>query len=253
MSAPSPLLAIPESRLERWNILSRVIADWYPESNPNGGISEDAIVTNATRLGIPIPAAIREWYTRFGARSDVWSQQDELLMPDRMHVTSGHLTFLVENQAVVEWGIATENLFYDDPPVHASSVDDQDTWLLDSATTSMFALQRFAYCLKFSRSIRWFANAYVTRTVSSIVMDGYPELLSIDSTWPGPTKFFGDRDTMIELEGVADASSSWLYAVTRTAAAAVRFKNLLNKVSIKWNATSDEWPDGWVNLSHDMP
>ncbi len=161
----SPLNAIPESRDERWHVLSRLIADWYPDSTTDAGVPENAMLTAGTRLGVSIPAALREWYTRFGLRSDVWSRQDELLTPDSLHLNSAHLTFLVENQAVVEWGIAVEHLTDDDPPVYVTSVDDQRTWLLDSTTTSMFALQRFAYCLKFSRSLRWFANAYVSPAV----------------------------------------------------------------------------------------
>jgi hypothetical protein len=117
----------------------------------------------------------------------------------------------------------------------------------------MFAIERFVYCLKFSRSIRWFANGNVVPAVASVVADAYPELLALDTAWPGPMQFFGDRDTMIELEGVSNVGSGWLYVVTRTAAAAEHFKNILRDINIQWNATSDQWPDGWVNLSHDLP
>jgi hypothetical protein len=90
----------------------------------------------------------------------------------------------------------------------------------------------------------------VQPVVTTIVAANYPELLATSSAWPGPLKFFGDRDSMIEIEDVADAA--WMYAVTRTAAATARFKDQLRDAAVEWNATSDEWPDGWVNLSQDM-
>lgn len=246
MFSPSLLIDIPASGDGRSDLLTQLIADWYDTPESACGYSSEELSAASARLGHPIPVALRHWYTSSGRRTDVWSEQDELLAPNQLRVTGDHLVFLVENQVIVQWGIPLNQLSNDDPPVHVCSVGTSFNWTIEAESVSMFALQRFVYCLKFSSSLRWFAVAHVNRSVSSMIADAYPELMRL-KTWPVPMRYFGDRDTMIEIESISHDGLGWMYAVTRTSTAANAVKDVLRGFNIKWNSTSDEWPSGWVN------
>ncbi|NUT47268.1 MAG: SMI1/KNR4 family protein [Saccharothrix sp.] len=66
------------------------------------------------RLGMRLPAAVREAYALFGRRGDLTSNQDELLRPDELRMWDGVLVHRVENQACAYWGVTPSG---DDPPV----------------------------------------------------------------------------------------------------------------------------------------
>ncbi|GAA1299347.1 hypothetical protein [Saccharothrix xinjiangensis] len=66
------------------------------------------------RLGVRLPAAVREAYALFGRRTDLTSNQDELLPPDRLGLWDDVLVHRVENQGCAHWGVALSG---DDPPV----------------------------------------------------------------------------------------------------------------------------------------
>ncbi|QFZ21191.1 hypothetical protein [Saccharothrix syringae] len=66
------------------------------------------------RLGLRLPAAVREAYALFGRRADLTSIQDELLAPEQLRVWDDVLVHRVENQGCAHWGVALSG---DDPPV----------------------------------------------------------------------------------------------------------------------------------------
>ncbi|MER5261973.1 hypothetical protein ABTZ99_07830 [Actinosynnema sp. NPDC002837] len=79
------------------------------------GVDDGCAVDEAEeRLGVRLPAAVREAYALFGRRTDLTSNQDELLRPDELKVWDGVLVHRVENQACAYWGVALSG---DDPPV----------------------------------------------------------------------------------------------------------------------------------------
>jgi hypothetical protein len=252
MVAPSPLEAIPTGRAERWTLLREVIAQWYPPLQAHDGISETQLKCAESRLGITLPTALREWYSLAGARKDIWSRQDHLLHPDEFRKNGEVLVFMMEHQNVVEWGIRSVDLTVEDPPVYVSSVDNPKVWLKENDTVSEFALQMFAYCLKWSNKCRWWANAYVGRNLVECVASRYPRLPFPEWHWPARTRFYGLRDIIAEVEARPAHDGAWLYVVTRTAAAAQSFKNLLGPLGIEWNSWSEEWPPGWVSAAEDL-
>ncbi|MCI0642045.1 MAG: hypothetical protein L0Y70_23455, partial [Gemmataceae bacterium] len=89
MSQPSPLFSLPETRQERWLLLSQLIAEWYRPLTRGDGYSDDELQQCRTRLGTPVPTAMREWYGLAGRRDDVWNQQDTLLSPARVFCEAG--------------------------------------------------------------------------------------------------------------------------------------------------------------------
>lgn len=252
MSQTSPLAAIPASRSDRWSLLQEVASHWYPPLQTADGVPLDELESANRRLGRSLPAALREWYLLAGRRADIWSRQDHVLSPNEFRIQGDHLVFIVENQDVVEWGFRRDEIASDDPPVYVSSVDDRDVWLKENDSLSLFALQWFAYCLKWSNECRWWANACVEADVVAGIVASYPRLPLVVRHWPGPSRFYGHRDIIVEVQGNGDDEHPWLYAVTRTASAAESFKGLMRRFRIEWNAWSDDWPPGWVSASQDL-
>ena len=252
MNLPSPLAAIPASRSDRWSVLREVAAQWYPPLQPADGVPFGELEIAERRLGHSLPAALREWYSLAGRRTDIWSRQDHVLSPVDFRINGDHLVFVVENQGVVEWGIRRDEMGGDDPPVYVSSVDDPNVWLKENDSLSAFVLQWFAYCLKWSNQCRWWANAYVSQEVLTRLGDNYPRLPLIVRHWPGPTQFHGCRDLVAQFDPVVGMDHTWLYVVTRTASAAELFKQVMGPLKIEWNASSEDWPPGWLSASEDL-
>jgi hypothetical protein len=221
MSVTSLLAEIPNDRSDRWSLLRDVIAQWYAPLQACDGVVPDE--------GMVLPTALREWYVLAGARKDIWSRQDHFLRPNETHRNAEFHVFMVENQSVVEWGIRSVDMTANDPPVFVSSVDDPKVWLKENDTVSEFALEMFAYCLKWSDKCRWWANALVGPNVLDLVASRYPRFPFPEWHWPAPTRFYGLRDIIVEVEAERGHGGGWLYVVTRTAAAAESFKTSLGR------------------------
>jgi len=121
-----------------WRFIRAFARDW--SRRPLGGDDgyRDTDLDAVTeRLGVPIPAALREAYRLLGKRADLTDNQDELLAPDQIHLDEdrGVLVYRVENQSCAYWGIRVTDLDQDDPPVvirpdvPAPSAEDWSTWL----------------------------------------------------------------------------------------------------------------------------
>ena len=249
---PSPLATIPARRSDRWQLLREVVVQWYPPSEAGDGVAQSELESAQSRLDHLIPAALREWYLLCGRRHDIWSRQDHLLPPGEIEIRGGYLVFLIENQNVVEWGVRIDELGLVDPPVYVSSVDTESSWLKENDSVSEFALQMFVYCLKWSNKCRWWANAYVGRDVLACLAANFPRLPLAEWHWPAPTRFYGYRDIIGEVEAELDDDHAWLYVVTRTTSAAKALKRVTGPLNIEWNSWSEDWPPGWVSAPQDL-
>ncbi|MCP5119835.1 MAG: SMI1/KNR4 family protein, partial [bacterium] len=236
MNAPSPFIAIPAQRAERWEILRAAVGQWYEPLGPEHGVSQAELDEAEARLGAPLPRALREWYALAGARDDIWSRQDHLLLPRAVQISDGYLVFLIENQSVVDWGIREAACGLEDPPVFVSSADDSGQWIQENPSVSEFALQFLASCVKWSSS-RWWATGWVGREVVAAIKSEYPRLSFPTWHWPGEADYFGYRDIIAET--VTDAPGAWLTVTTRTAVAAAELQQLLRPHDVEWNAWSE--------------
>src|SRR5687768_8324301 len=104
MAEESPFKSIPNTRADRWALLSQLINQWHGPLLPEDGHTEGELDSTLTRLRCTLPLALREWYRLAGRRNDVWNQQDHLLPPDKLDIDDGVLTFYAENQGVTFWG-----------------------------------------------------------------------------------------------------------------------------------------------------
>jgi hypothetical protein len=104
-------------RAGAWQFLRGFAETWRSALTDSDGFSEADLDAAEARLGLRLPAALREAYQLFGRRADLTSLQDTLLEPADLHLDDQVLVFRVENQAVAAWGIPVSELGQPDPPV----------------------------------------------------------------------------------------------------------------------------------------
>jgi hypothetical protein len=76
LSGLEPILSNDRSRL--WSWLARLVADFYPSPLGNeDGLSEEQLQAHESRLGVALPAAVREFLQICGRRTSLFFDEDE--------------------------------------------------------------------------------------------------------------------------------------------------------------------------------
>jgi hypothetical protein len=106
------------------------------------GESEASISKGEARLGVKLPAVLREYYLLAGRFDQFNRAHNRLLRPEEWSVDGGKLVFLEENQCVVFWGVEAITSPIDDPPVYqGQNVRARPTeWYLEHERCSEFLL-----------------------------------------------------------------------------------------------------------------
>jgi hypothetical protein len=234
----SPVLpaCLPPSREERWALLDAFLAAWFPESPTPTGLDFADLETAERRLALRFPPALREWYGLYGARTDVWSLQDELWLPRRIRVEEDVLTFCTENQGVVRWGIRVDDLHLEDPPVLVSEPGATGQWIVESESTTAFALQFAVRNAKWSRRVRHRANGEATQPAIQAIERIYRRLPFPDAHWPVfPTRFYAGEDVLIEVN-----AETWLWVTALSRAALDRVDSVVRAAGGSWEVITTE-------------
>ncbi|MFI6285808.1 SMI1/KNR4 family protein [Streptomyces sp. NPDC051018] len=108
-----------EGRRGAWSFVQGFAAHWAAALESGDGWAEADLVAAEERLGVRLPAALREAYLLFGRRRDLTSNHDVLLGPAQLYVDDAKeaLVFRHENQGAASWGILLDSLQDDDPAV----------------------------------------------------------------------------------------------------------------------------------------
>ncbi|WP_404868627.1 SMI1/KNR4 family protein [Kitasatospora griseola] len=106
-------------RAAAWRLIADIAAFWGTPLLPDGGCTDAELDAAEARLGLELPAALREAYRLIGNRPDLTGNQDTLLPPDRFYVDQDCLVYRVENQSCAYWGIPLAALDRADPPTVA--------------------------------------------------------------------------------------------------------------------------------------
>lgn len=117
-------LAGVTDRAGAWRFIRGFAAAWATPLTDADGWDDAALDAAEARLGISLPAAVREAYALFGRRTDLTSNQDRLLEPKQLYVHDGLLVFRSENQNVSRWGVRLDG---PDPAVCIGADLDDDT------------------------------------------------------------------------------------------------------------------------------
>ncbi|MFJ8623988.1 SMI1/KNR4 family protein [Kitasatospora sp. NPDC093550] len=111
--------AMAESERDRagsWALVGGFAAYWGEPLGPDDGFPAAELDAAERRLGLRLPAALREAYRLFGRRADLTSNHDVLLTPDELFVLDGALVYRTENQGCAHWGVLLGGLEQEDPP-----------------------------------------------------------------------------------------------------------------------------------------
>jgi hypothetical protein len=125
------------AREDTWQFIRDFAGGWLSPLTAGDGCSEDELAAVEQRLGVRLPAAIREAYALLGNRPDLTSNHDCLLSPEDIDVDYAEeaLVFRAENQGAASWGVPLDQLDKADPPVavrmHMADWHDEswDAWL----------------------------------------------------------------------------------------------------------------------------
>jgi hypothetical protein len=205
MLETSPLLKLPDTRPERWALLSQLIAEWHGSSGGDEGYRYEVWPECEQRLGLPIPAALKEWYRCAGLRWEVWNRQDKMMSPSEIFCEDGVLQFFIENQAVTAWGVRISDLGPDDPAVVTRNAQNQ--WVEQNPQISAFALHMFAYAVQFSAKSQIYGFAQPTcrkRIVDRLPPLCFPELKFLD----GGFRLYGFRQLIVGVDSESHVTAS---------------------------------------------
>lgn len=96
-------------------------------------------ITDAEKsLGVVVPVAFRDYYLIAGHEKRFNQCYNYLITPTKWRVENHQLIFMEENQSTVLWGISTNNLDSDDPPVSQTANCDKLEWYQESSRFSVF-------------------------------------------------------------------------------------------------------------------
>jgi hypothetical protein len=114
---------LEQARADRraaWQFIGDFAREWVAPLAAGDGFSEAELADAEARLGLGLPAALREAYLLLGRREDLTSNHDVLLSPDRLYIDDRKdaLVFRHENQGACSWGVLLSDLDQADPAVH---------------------------------------------------------------------------------------------------------------------------------------
>jgi hypothetical protein len=102
------------------------------------GVPAKVIAAAETRLGVRMPAALRDYYLVAGSERRFNRCHNRLLTPRDWGIDQHRLIFMEENQRVLWWGVSIRNPDSDDPPVSQGINDEPITWAREHRHCSVF-------------------------------------------------------------------------------------------------------------------
>lgn len=194
--------------------------------------SADDVTTAEQRLGMPVPAALREFHATFGGSLEAWSVQDHLFCPDRWALQDNGLVVARENQGNYDWLIPTTHLDQTDPPVMLTDIEDHQRLHLAAATFTDFVETWLLLTAKFSAKPLCRANGQTPDSVLATVRNSLKRLVPTDIFWPVfPTQLFGDDRTIVELN-----NDTWIWVTAQDHDAFEEQLRLAAAAPIEWES-----------------
>ncbi|GLW69412.1 hypothetical protein Kpho02_17110 [Kitasatospora phosalacinea] len=129
-------------RAAAWQLITDLAAFWNAPLRPGDGCTDAELDAAEARLGLRLPAALREAHRLLGNRPDLTGNHDTLLPPAELYVDQGCLVHRVENQGCAYWGVPLAALGQDDPPtvVRPDAADPETTPWTARLSTELLAV-----------------------------------------------------------------------------------------------------------------
>lgn len=124
---------------------SEVFATFGYPLTERTALSTTVLAGAERRLGVKIPAALREYYRIAGRERRFNTAHNRLLPPSDWSLDQKRLIFMEENQAVVYWGVSIRNPDSDDPPASQGINNEPITWHPENRKCSGFLTEMLHY------------------------------------------------------------------------------------------------------------
>lgn len=100
-----------------WSKQSPHIRSLFRPWVAGNGYDEATLQEAEARLGVHLPATLRNFYRAWGRRKDLTQMNHHLVTPDQLRIEKDTLLLWRENQVVFFWGVRRQVLEEADPPV----------------------------------------------------------------------------------------------------------------------------------------
>jgi hypothetical protein len=201
-----------------WRFIRRFAETWLTSLTNDDGWAEADLRAAEERLGVRLPAAIREAYALFGRRQDLTSVQDRLLGPDQLEVdllTGDMLIFRVENQAVALWGVPLAAMERPDPPVMVAGNAEDAGWEPYLERFSLACVEMVLSESLFSAPLELSDNRGLDAAAAALVEQRFARLAIPDyplwASTGGSVRWFTGPDVLL-----CDTGKTWLWVRART-------------------------------------
>ena len=207
---------VTRDRYSAWQFIQGFTETWQALLLSGDGNDEEQIAFAELRLGVRLPAALREAYELLGRRTDLTSNQDRLLQPEALRLDpSGEvLVFRLENQNNARWGIRLKESTQDDPPVLFENLAGRGGgWRPWLPTTSLAIVEIILSETMFGRGVEVTDNAPLDADSAALVERSYrhmdfPEYPAwTDPDGLGVRWFYGSKAVLRE------DSREWLWVL----------------------------------------
>lgn len=111
-----------DGRAAAWRFIGDFAAGWLRPIGAHDGYTDADLDAAEARLGVRLPAAVREAYRMFGRRDDLTSANGTLLSPSRLDYdeTRQLLVFRAAHQGLEYYAVSLADPYREDPPVFRS-------------------------------------------------------------------------------------------------------------------------------------
>jgi hypothetical protein len=225
--------------LERFDRVWKVLEHFWEEAP--SGFSDAELAGLEDRIGLRLPAALREGLAQFGTSAGM-NAQDRFFDLSEVSRANGYITFRVENQGVSVWAVRDEPI-QDDPPTDDPPTDDPRVWVSYSPAfdewfdTHNTVSEFFENVVLFEATLAdvWSAYADIDQDIQAMLEQAGYTLLNtarfdLPNSGEQEERFCGGVDVLI-----ADFASTSIYIAALTEHA---LQQVLTQVPLNWTVSS---------------
>ncbi len=142
------------------SLYRRTFATLGKELTPRDGTPAASIAAAEKKLGLQLPAALRDYYLVAGRERSLNQAYNHLCAPGDWETHAGKVIFMAENQCAVVWGVAAGTKPVDDPAVYQGPITDgaPSAWFLEQRKCSAFMVFMLHLQAAFGGGMPWTAS-----------------------------------------------------------------------------------------------
>jgi DNA-directed RNA polymerase specialized sigma24 family protein len=175
-----------------------LISRWKRPLVEGDGLTEETIAAGETRLGVRLPAVLREWYRIAGKRDDLTVTQVALWLPDELVSNDAGLVCFAEAKGPNRWIIRRADMEQEDPPVYRA---DSTAETPESPTLTEFLLLMLAQDIILSHEWSGFGSFWepAENVLNELAVS---RMGTSEWRWPQyPTRFYEGTNLLVMTNG----------------------------------------------------